>query len=185
MFWPREFHGQRSLAGYSLWGRKESDMTGWPTLSGIYVVWFPKDTVYSQVSERYSTNVHSGYLWLGVLQVIFTFCFFSPILKVIMLHITEAIRFPHISNLQLPLESPEWSQNFSWVFSLPGPQLVLLTSHMAFAFSSKITSPPTFKADLEGLNQRLSMSHLPLAGSVFSKTGFCLVCPSWEAHLSW
>ena len=24
---PGEFHGQRSLAGYSPWGRKESDMT--------------------------------------------------------------------------------------------------------------------------------------------------------------
>ena len=24
---PVEFHGQRSLAGYSPWGRKESDMT--------------------------------------------------------------------------------------------------------------------------------------------------------------
>ena len=24
---PGEFHGQRSLAGYSIWGRKESDMT--------------------------------------------------------------------------------------------------------------------------------------------------------------
>ena len=27
IFWPGEFHGQRSLAGYSPWGRKESDMT--------------------------------------------------------------------------------------------------------------------------------------------------------------
>ena len=27
VFLPREFHGQRSLAGYSPWGRKESDMT--------------------------------------------------------------------------------------------------------------------------------------------------------------
>ena len=26
-FLPGEFHGQRSLAGYSPWGRKESDMT--------------------------------------------------------------------------------------------------------------------------------------------------------------
>ena len=26
-FLPRESHGQRSLAGYSLWGRKESDTT--------------------------------------------------------------------------------------------------------------------------------------------------------------
>ena len=27
VFLPGEFHGQRSLAGYSPWGHKESDMT--------------------------------------------------------------------------------------------------------------------------------------------------------------
>ena len=27
VFLPREFHGQRSLVGYSPWGRKESDTT--------------------------------------------------------------------------------------------------------------------------------------------------------------
>ena len=27
MFWPGDFHGQRSLAGYSPWGLKESDTT--------------------------------------------------------------------------------------------------------------------------------------------------------------
>ena len=27
IFLPAEFHGRRSLAGYSLWGHKESDMT--------------------------------------------------------------------------------------------------------------------------------------------------------------
>ena len=27
LFWPGEFHGQRSLEGYSPWGHKESDMT--------------------------------------------------------------------------------------------------------------------------------------------------------------
>jgi len=27
VFLPGEFHGQRSLAGYSPWGRKQSDMT--------------------------------------------------------------------------------------------------------------------------------------------------------------
>ena len=27
IFLPREFHGQRSLAGYSLWGHKELDTT--------------------------------------------------------------------------------------------------------------------------------------------------------------
>ena len=28
VFFPTEFHGQRSLVGYSPWGSKESDMTG-------------------------------------------------------------------------------------------------------------------------------------------------------------
>ena len=27
VFWPGEFHGQRSLEGYSPWSHKESDMT--------------------------------------------------------------------------------------------------------------------------------------------------------------
>ena len=27
VFWPGEFHGQRSLTGYSPWGNKEWDMT--------------------------------------------------------------------------------------------------------------------------------------------------------------
>ena len=30
---PREFHGQRSLVGYSPWGHKESDMTERLTVS--------------------------------------------------------------------------------------------------------------------------------------------------------
>ena len=29
VFLPGEFHGQRSLAGYRLWGHKESDTTEW------------------------------------------------------------------------------------------------------------------------------------------------------------
>ena len=33
VFSPGEFHGQRSLVGYSLWGRKELDTTEWLTLS--------------------------------------------------------------------------------------------------------------------------------------------------------
>ena len=31
VFWPGESHEQRSLAGYSLWDCKESDMTEWLT----------------------------------------------------------------------------------------------------------------------------------------------------------
>ena len=33
VFFPGESHGQRSLVGYSPWGRKELDMTDWLTLS--------------------------------------------------------------------------------------------------------------------------------------------------------
>ena len=33
VFWPGESHGQRSLAGGSIWGRKEADTTEQPTLS--------------------------------------------------------------------------------------------------------------------------------------------------------
>ena len=32
VFLPEEFHGQRSLAGYSPWGHKESDTTEWLTI---------------------------------------------------------------------------------------------------------------------------------------------------------
>ena len=31
LFLPREFHGQRSLVGYSQWGHKKSDTTEWLT----------------------------------------------------------------------------------------------------------------------------------------------------------
>ena len=37
IFLPGEFHGQRKLAGYSPWGRKELDMTEWLTHLCIYV----------------------------------------------------------------------------------------------------------------------------------------------------
>ena len=33
VFLPGEFHGQRSLVGYSPWGRKESDMTEWLSMT--------------------------------------------------------------------------------------------------------------------------------------------------------
>ena len=35
---PGEIHGQKSLAGYSLWGQKELDMTEQVTLSEISLV---------------------------------------------------------------------------------------------------------------------------------------------------
>ena len=38
VFLPREFHGQRSLAGYSPWGRKESDMNEWQHFHFLFPV---------------------------------------------------------------------------------------------------------------------------------------------------
>ena len=41
-FLPGEFHGQRSLVGYSLWGGKESDTTGRLTHNiALFIVCFP------------------------------------------------------------------------------------------------------------------------------------------------
>ena len=41
-FLPGEFHGQRSLVGYSLWGGKELDMTGRLTHNiALFIVCFP------------------------------------------------------------------------------------------------------------------------------------------------
>ena len=42
VFLPGEFHGQRSLAGYSPWGHKELDMTEWLTIWLLlsYIYWW-------------------------------------------------------------------------------------------------------------------------------------------------
>ena len=37
---PRESHGQRSLAGYSPWGREELDTTDPPTVSLLRLPWW-------------------------------------------------------------------------------------------------------------------------------------------------
>ena len=51
VFLPEECHGQRSLVGYRLWGRKESDMTEGLTLSLLTFI----RPIQSEGSE--STNV--------------------------------------------------------------------------------------------------------------------------------
>ena len=49
VFLPREFHGQRSLAGYSPWGHKESDTAEQLTLPLSYLEnsssWRTKDSI--------------------------------------------------------------------------------------------------------------------------------------------
>ena len=49
VFLPGESHGQRSLAGYSPWGYKESDTTEWPTLSlySHFDSWLPRISAFT------------------------------------------------------------------------------------------------------------------------------------------
>ena len=56
VFLPGEFHGQRILAGYSPWGRKESDMTEQLTLSFIYIY------IYIHTHTHIDTHTHTQIL---------------------------------------------------------------------------------------------------------------------------
>ena len=66
VFLPRESNGQRSLVGYSPWGRKESDMTKRLTLSlsriniciclfSLFQILFPYMLLYSYNNIYYNT----------------------------------------------------------------------------------------------------------------------------------
>ena len=55
VFLPGEFHGQRSLVGYSPWGCKESDMTEQPTLKNLSE--FPCPFCHVRLQQE------DGYLW--------------------------------------------------------------------------------------------------------------------------
>ena len=49
VFLPGEFYGQRSLSGYSPWGRKELDMTEWLTL---YFSWWEAQIMRSHIEQK-------------------------------------------------------------------------------------------------------------------------------------
>ena len=53
-FLPGEFHGQRSLAGYSSWGHKELDTTEQLTLS-LYIFSHP----YMTTGKRIAVTIHT------------------------------------------------------------------------------------------------------------------------------
>ena len=52
VYLPGEFHGQRSLAGYSPWGRKESDMAERLSLS----LWNCQESVCSSVLSHHNKD---------------------------------------------------------------------------------------------------------------------------------
>ena len=68
VFLPQKFHGQRSLAGYSPWGRKESYVTKWlsthTVLSwGIYSETQKGAKTWEQHSGGKSTGLYSQQRW--------------------------------------------------------------------------------------------------------------------------
>ena len=66
VFLPGEFHGQQSLAGYSLWGYKELDTTEWLTLSLLS----PKYITDNETRSGSATiSVQFAVLWLMASEV--------------------------------------------------------------------------------------------------------------------
>ena len=65
IFLPGEFHGQRSLVGYSLWGRKEADVIEWLTLSHI---WHDLATIHTNANPL-SSFLSSPYFSISSLSI--------------------------------------------------------------------------------------------------------------------
>ena len=91
-FWPGESHGQKSLAGYSPWGRRESDTAERPWLS----------------------------LWLN-LQV-WRVCVFTSLLLFSCSAVSDSFVTPWTTARQAPLcMGFPWTEYWSWLpFPLPG-----------------------------------------------------------------
>ena len=70
VFWPGEFHGQRSLVGYSPWGHKKSDTTEWLSLSAFLTLlwrqtlhlWTHTPVLWGSLSKGKKTlSTHAGW----------------------------------------------------------------------------------------------------------------------------
>ena len=61
IFLPGKFHGQRSLAGYSSWGRKESDMTD-PVRTRAHTHMHSHMHMHTHTHTHTSCSHHQGYL---------------------------------------------------------------------------------------------------------------------------
>ena len=55
---PGKSHGQRSLAGYSLWGHKESDMSEEPPKHMVYLFWVL--SVFARCTPNTHTHRHTN-----------------------------------------------------------------------------------------------------------------------------
>ena len=94
-----EFHGQRSLAGYSPWGRKELDRTEWQTLS-----------IYGSLRHLKFKRTYEFAQTLTWSVSVFLDCFFSIIFE----KITNVM--PIVENLQI--HKYEKSPSVSFAFDV-------------------------------------------------------------------
>ena len=62
VFLSGESHGQRSLAGYSPWGHKESDMTEWLTLSLSQTIYRIKQNYWKIIAKSQPIEVNSKWI---------------------------------------------------------------------------------------------------------------------------
>ena len=66
VFWPGEFHGWRSLAGYSPWGCKELDMTEWLSHTHTHTTHFIYNVVLISSVQKSDPVIHT-YIYIYIL----------------------------------------------------------------------------------------------------------------------
>ena len=116
VFLPGELHGQRSLAGYSLWDRKELDTTEWLSLSLSHTHTRTQDANTISIKQRsLKTDMHPGENTDSVLDTL-NFKWFQKSQRVItskqLKYGTLGCQRDYISNLDLeshPHTSDNWS----------------------------------------------------------------------------
>ena len=121
VFLPGEFHGQRSLAGHSLWGRKESDMTEQLTFT-IFM-----EPHVTSVTEKLNFRF---YVICIILNLIATCSWWLPQCTAQM----KNISFPTVSSTELPglVWSPTIFLLTSWISVLLTDLLFLTHFQLLF-----------------------------------------------------
>ena len=81
VFLPGEFHGQRSLAGFSPWGHKELDMTEWLKHTHVIILKFSLHDEYFNFNPYLDIFISYKILWWitwYICSMKASLCFFLP-----------------------------------------------------------------------------------------------------------
>ena len=98
VFLPGKSHGQRSLVGYSLWGRKETDTNEWMSLSAPVINYpLPQKNLLQNLlklgSLQLGLNLPLSSFWCWLTEM---YCYVT-LIKDINVHVTCTIPQIHIS----------------------------------------------------------------------------------------